>query len=122
MTRTVLLVDDSMDMLDMTRLLFEQAGVECLTACTLAEVQTYGDRLAHIALAILDVNLGPAQPSGVEVSAWLRARNISCRIVFLTGHAPDHPLVQQAAGIESHVLTKPIKGDELIRIARGRDD
>jgi ActR/RegA family two-component response regulator len=69
--------------------------------------------------AILDVNLGPGEPSGVDVAAWVRAHHPDARIVFMTGHAPNHPLVRAASGADGEVLAKPIDTKRLIGIAQG---
>jgi DNA-binding response OmpR family regulator len=113
----VLLVDDNEDLLEMTELLFEGAGVRCLAARSLAEVQALGDSLHGVSLAILDVNLGPDEPSGLDVCTWLRAHAFGGRVVFLTGHAPDHPLVEAAAGVDGQIFTKPIASRALLALA-----
>src|SRR5579862_5380074 len=50
-------------------------------------------------LAILDVNLGPGCPSGLDAHSWLAAEHFSGRIVFLTGHAQSYPLVERAGAL-----------------------
>jgi FixJ family two-component response regulator len=60
------------------------------------------DRAAQVVgtdLAILDVNLGPDQPTGVEVYRWLKGQKYHGKIVFLSGHARTDPLVEEAGGI-----------------------
>ena len=114
----VLLVDDDADLVEMFGILFTRYGIPHHGAHSLAEVQALGDRLATVTTAILDVNLGTAQPSGVDVATWLRER-YAMRIVFITGHAPDHPLVQAASGDHGEVLEKPVPTKRLLEIARG---
>lgn len=112
----VLLVDDDEDLVEMFGLLFTRHGIAYRGVHTLAEVMDLGQDLAAVTTAILDVNLGLNQPSGVDVADWLRER-YTMRIVFITGHAPDHPLVRAASGGE--VLEKPVPTKLLLEIARG---
>lgn len=119
MAATVLLVDDDPDLLDVMGMLMEHEGLGYIAARSLAEVQALGSALATISVAILDVNLGPGQPTGLDVHDWLRAQGVRSRIVFVTGHAPDHPLVQETAGGAHLVLAKPIASSALVRVARG---
>lgn len=115
----VLLVDDDEDLVEMFGLLFTRHGIPHRRAHTLSEVKALGSDLDDVTTAILDVNLGPNQPSGVDVAIWLRERH-TMRIVFITGHAPDHPLVQAASGEHGEVLEKPVPTKLLLEIARGR--
>lgn len=117
----VLLVDDDPDLLEVLGLLLEHARLSHVAARSLREVKALDDRLGDLTTAILDVNLGAGMASGVEVAAWLRERHPGARIVFMTGHAPDHPLVRAATGTRGQVLAKPIDARQLIRIARGEE-
>ena len=119
MAPTVLLVDDDPDLLEVMGLLVDHQGLGYLAARSLAEVQAVGAELGALSLAILDVNLGVGQPTGVEVCTWLRDQGVACPIVFLTGHAPDHPLVREAAGTEHRVLAKPLATRTLQDLLRG---
>jgi DNA-binding NtrC family response regulator len=115
----VLLVDDDRDLVEMFGMLLARHNIPYRGAHSLAEVQAIGDDLQAVTAAILDVNLGPNQPSGVMVAAWLREHGYANRIVFITGHAPDHPLVQAATGEHGEVLEKPVATNLLLEIARG---
>ncbi len=114
----MLLVDDDEDLVEMFGLLFTRHGISHRRAHTLAEVKALGPDLGDVTTAILDVNLGPHQPSGVDVAVWLRER-YAMRIVFITGHAPEHPLVRAASGEHGEVLEKPVPTKLLLEIARG---
>jgi DNA-binding response OmpR family regulator len=70
-------------------------------------------------LAILDVNLGTDQPSGVDALKWLRAEGFQGRVAFLTGHSSSSPLVCDA-GVP--VLAKPLESSDLrALLAHGHD-
>lgn len=115
----VLLVDDDPDLLEALGLVLEMAHVPYVAAGSLAEVEALDGRLTNLTTAILDVNLGPSEPSGADVATWLHVRHPGARIVFMTGHAPDHPLVRAASGTEGTVLVKPVGAQRLLDVARG---
>jgi FixJ family two-component response regulator len=118
MNRDVLLLDDDDDCLDALAELIElAAGRRVRKTHSVRELQDLGEQVLECELAILDVNLGPGVPSGLDALRWLIGKNFCGRIVFLTGHAPTFPLVDEAkrtAGVR--VLTKPIESEELLEL------
>jgi DNA-binding response OmpR family regulator len=114
----VLLVDDDDDLREILRQFLADEGVErCVTATSLAEVESNAAAALATELAILDVNLGPGRPTGVEVCRWLRANGFAAPIVFLTGHAASDPRVVEALAVaNAHVLSKPIGIDEITKL------
>ena len=65
-------------------------------------------------LAILDINLGAGQPSGVDAFRWLKGERFGGRVVFLTGHGQHHPQVREASALDGATLwRKPIEGSDL---------
>jgi CheY-like chemotaxis protein len=115
----VLVVDDDADLVRIMGLVLDKAGVPYVAAHSLAEVEALDAHLHDITTALLDVNLGEGEPTGIDVAAWVHGHQPDARIVFMTGHASDHPLVRAAAGIDGAVLTKPINTERLIGVARG---
>jgi DNA-binding response OmpR family regulator len=74
----------------------------------LAEVRCAIGADSAFDLIILDIDLGPDEPDGLDVFQWLTERKIHARIVFLTAHSPAHPLVKKARGLSpAHVFEKP---------------
>jgi DNA-binding response OmpR family regulator len=114
----VLLVDDDDDLREVLRDFLTGEGVEqCVTATSLAEVQSKAASALVAELAILDVNLGPGRPTGVDVCQWLRAQGFAAPIVFLTGHAASDPRVVEALAVaNARVLSKPIGVDEITKL------
>jgi FixJ family two-component response regulator len=111
----VLLLDDDDDLRealgDLVPLL---TGQSCLPLRSLAELIARRDDALVCALAILDINLGPGQPSGLDAYAWLEGERFGGRVAFLTGHARSHPLVARAATLgAAHVYQKPLGISEL---------
>ena len=116
--RRVLVLDDDVDFCDLLALLLENTlGVECLGVHRLAELTALSSEALTCELAILDVNLGPGEPSGIDALAWLRANGFAGAIVFLTGHARWHPLLrQQAESAGVRILEKPVDTPTLLSL------
>lgn len=115
MLDAVLFVDDDDDLREVMHDMLARLGVaRVVTAGSLREIEDRREEVLACQLAILDINLGAGQPSGLHVYEWLeRARFAGC-IVFLTGHASNDPRVQEAARIAgSHVASKPLSITEL---------
>src|SRR5262245_6190792 len=105
-----LLLEDDVDLRDsMTELLARSVGVVCVCVDSVDELRAQAADALDTDLAVLDINLGPDQPSGVDAYEWLREQGYRGRIVFMTGHASRHPLVEQANRLEGAVvLAKPV--------------
>src|SRR5262249_22772584 len=91
----VVLIDDDEDLRASIADLVESCGKRCLAVGSLAELVDHRAAALACELAIVDVNLGAAKPSGIDAYEWLRGEGFDGRIVFLTGHAPSHPLVSR---------------------------
>ena len=93
---------------------------QCVGVSSYEEVVALGPKVLACDAAILDINLGPNQPSGIDAYKWLRQIGYPGRVVFLTGHASTHPLVIEAARIgDAEILAKPIDPDEIQSIVEG---
>ncbi len=118
--RRALVVEDDPDLCDTLALFMESLGIECLKALSFHDVKKMN--LENLDVAVLDVNLGPEQPNGLDVFLYLKRRLGHFRVVFLTGHKGSHPLVQEVTKLEgTTVLEKPVDIEEFGRIMTGRD-
>ena len=73
----------------MGRTLLEQPGIEVVTTAATPAALIDTD-LSHVDVALFDLDLGPAQVSGIELGVTLRARTPDLGIVLLTEAAvPD---------------------------------
>ena len=98
--KAVLFVDDSRDICEVIETMCQSLQeVECVCASSISAVQERAAQVLRPSLAILDVNLGPDEPSGVEIYRWLKGKNYRGKIVFLSGHARMDPQVEEAARI-----------------------
>jgi DNA-binding NtrC family response regulator len=114
----VLLLDDDEDLLDSLADLIElSAPRRVLKARSVAEIQALAARALACELAILDINLGANAPSGIDALRWLLEHGFTGRAVFLTGHAPGFPLVEEAKQMaDVEVLAKPIGSERLLQL------
>lgn len=108
--RSILLLDDDDDLRQSLGDMLRRLRIAELVAVPdVASLIALGPRALACQLALLDVNLGPDQPSGLDAYQWLVDSNFVGRIVFLTGHARSHPMVLRAGEHPSvRVLQKPI--------------
>src|SRR5438552_17890350 len=96
--RCVAFLDDDADLRStMVELLELEYHRPCIPIASHSDLVAKSGAILGCGLAILDVNLGPGAPSGVDSYEWLRAHGFHGRVVFLTGHARTHPLVERAA-------------------------
>ena len=111
----VLLLDDDEDLLEaLGEAVTSLCGRPCLQLRSVADLVENLAQAQQCALAILDVHLGVGKPSGLDAYALLQAGSFAGRIVFITGHAADHPLVRQAHAVDgAKVLRKPFDFGDL---------
>jgi FixJ family two-component response regulator len=114
--QSILVLDDDDDLRIILCELFSSHDAICWGVGSVAEMIALGDRLQSCTLAILDVNLGPGRPSGLDAYEWLVAHSFPGRIVFLTAHARSHPVVARAYSLGVQVFEKPIPAAELINL------
>lgn len=118
MLDAVLFVDDDEDLREVMHDILVRIGVQrVFTAGSLRDVQLMRDDALACQVAIIDINLGLNQPSGVGVFEWLEREGFAGRIVFLTGHASNDPRVREAASVAGSVIAaKPLTVSELQKL------
>lgn len=110
----ILLLDDDEDLLDaLSDLIRALTRNEVISVGSVGELKSRDAEALGCDLAILDINLGSGNPSGIDAYDWLKQRQFGGRISFLTGHATSHPLVAAAGRLDATVLRKPCGFDEL---------
>jgi DNA-binding NtrC family response regulator len=119
--RTVLFVDDCRDICDVMEVMCQSLPeVECVCVTSMSAVLENVAQVPRTDLAILDVNLGPGEPSGVEIYRWLKGQNYRGKIVFLSGHARTDPVVEEAAKISGvDFFQKPLGFGQLESLILG---
>jgi DNA-binding NtrC family response regulator len=114
-TLIAVLLDDDADLLEILSELLKQRNCPCLLARSLDELKALGPAALTADVAVLDINLGAGQPSGIDAYDWLLSQDFAGRLLFLTGHAHAHPLVARAERLNrATVLDKPLDGQVLL--------
>src|SRR5689334_22123255 len=110
MLETVLLVDDDDDLRAAMDEVLHRLGVRRLVgAASLRDVEDQREEALGCQLALVDINLGYGEPTGINVFEWLEREGFRGRVVFLTGHGSQDPRVQAAANLAgSQVASKPL--------------
>ena len=112
---TAVLLDDDADLLEILAELLEERQCHCLLARSVSELKALGPQVLAADVAVLDINLGSGQPSGLDAYDWLESQDFAGRLFFLTGHAHAHPLVARAERLRgTQVLDKPLDDQMLL--------
>ena len=116
--RCVLILDDDEDLRDVLGTTVEEVfGWTWLGVSSMQAMIELGRRALSSELAVLDINLGLDQPSGLDAFTWLREHHYEGRVIFLTGHAASHPLVDKAQREQlASIYQKPLSIEEVGRL------
>jgi FixJ family two-component response regulator len=110
-----LLLDDDADLLEAIAELLQMSKCRCVLARSVEELKGLGPRALEADVALLDINLGPGQPSGIDAYDWLLSEGFKGRLLFFTGHAHGDPMVARAARRKrAQVLVKPMDASTLL--------
>jgi FixJ family two-component response regulator len=106
--KSILILDDDRDLCIVLKDLFQIFGVtKCVFLNSVEELKKIQNVL-EFEIALLDVNLGDNLPSGIDAYDWLIQKNYHGQIVFFTGHARSHPMVEKALSFPNvTLLEKP---------------
>jgi DNA-binding NtrC family response regulator len=115
----IVFLDDSEDLRELMPILLEGAlRVECLCFGSLMEFENHSEEVLRAKVIILDINLGPNVPDGVDAFNWLEGHGFQGKVLFFTGHARTNPQVALAAEKGAEILEKPLHPDKLISLVR----
>jgi DNA-binding NtrC family response regulator len=114
----VLLVDDEPDFVGAATEILQMQGHEVDCADTLAAAR---ESLARAVPDVLLLDLMLPDGNGLELLEELAGTALQ-RVVLITGHPGIKSLIKDLSGPSVSYLTKPIDGDDLIKLMKGVDD
>jgi DNA-binding NtrC family response regulator len=115
----IVFLDDNEDLRELLPALLETTlGVECLAFANVVDFENHSAQVLNAKVAILDINLGPDVPDGVDAFNWLMEHGFRGKILFFTGHARANPQVALAEKDGARILEKPIHPDKLVAAVR----
>lgn len=115
----IVFLDDSEDLRElMQALLASELGEECTCFGSLMEFENHKEEVIRARVAILDINLGPDAPDGVDAFHWLIDHGFQGKVLFFTGHARTNPQVALAERRGVAILEKPLQPDKLISFVK----
>jgi DNA-binding NtrC family response regulator len=115
----IVFLDDSEDLRElMSVLLASTLGEECSCFGNLMEFENHAEEVLRARVAILDINLGPNAPDGVDAFHWLMDHGFQGKVLFFTGHARTNPQVARAERNGVAILEKPLHPDKLISFVK----
>ncbi|HXU82260.1 MAG TPA: response regulator [Polyangia bacterium] len=96
MRASILILEDDDDMRTaLDDVVSTLLGWPCVAVASYDELLERSEEALGCSMALLDVNLGADQPSGLDALDWLLRQGFRGQVVFLTGHAQSDPLVQE---------------------------
>ncbi len=116
----VLVIDDDKDLRElMSEFIRGVCGRESLCLASFRELVAAKDEALRCTTALLDVNLGAGQPSGIDAYRFLVEHGFSGKLYFFTGHAHLYPLLRELQTLgRVQVLSKPVDSDKLMEVLR----
>lgn len=112
---SVVFLDDNADLCELIQSVIEsQLSGDCFCFTNVAQMQNAERNVLASHVAILDIELGFQQPSGIEAYKWLKEKNYTGHIFFLTGHGLSAPLVQAAVTLGADIWEKPISSSKIV--------
>jgi FixJ family two-component response regulator len=113
---SVLLVEDDDDARELLCRALERARYECTPARDAAEALAHARARGYFDVVVTDIVLGSDDRGGLSLMSALRGMNIAAPIVLITAFA-DLPKLKQALNQgAAHLLEKPFRAAELLRV------
>lgn len=118
----VLLLDDDRDLRSALSDFVELvANRQCVAVGSFDELVAAAPDVLGCSVGLLDVNLGPGRPTGIDAYRWLVGHHFAGRLYFFTGHARVHPLLAEIEKLGAvQVLPKPLDTDRLMEVLECR--
>ena len=111
--RTILIVEDEPDLLDLLREVLEMHGHTVVGVSSAREaLEVWGKNSTQVDLLVTDLSL-PEKVSGVALAEKLKADKAGLKVIYTSGH--DRPFVAEkyALASDANFLKKPFNPDAL---------
>ncbi len=113
----ILIVDDELPVLNLLKLVLEEAGYTLMSASTAAEARAFAaDPELQIDLVVTDVVLSDA--TGISLANELFNSRPEIPVIYTSGYALSVLSEQGLSPDDVTIVPKPIKGRELLRVIR----
>ncbi len=110
-TVRILVVDDSLDTLEIVRRHLERAGYGVLTAASVTEAH---ERLAEGPVDLVITDLKMPGTGGLELVRWVRENLPEAEVMMITGYASVEGAVEAVKSGAGEYLAKPFTDKELL--------
>ena len=115
----IVFLDDSEDLRALLPVLLASTlKEECRCFASVMEFENHAEEVLRARVALLDINLGPNVPDGLDAFHWLMEHGFQGKVLFFTGHARTNPQVALAEKHGVAILEKPLHPDKLISVVR----
>ncbi|MBC8403144.1 MAG: response regulator [Candidatus Marinimicrobia bacterium] len=116
-TETILIVEDEVDLIVVTKSILNQYGYTVLTAGNgIDGYQAYQQNRDKIKLVLTDIVM--PKEGGIELYKRVYADNPEIKFLFITGYASGLADKEMVIGKEIDVLSKPYRGNQLAKKIR----
>ncbi|MEZ0391998.1 MAG: response regulator [Pseudobdellovibrionaceae bacterium] len=119
MPADVLYIDDCQELREIIpELIRYNLNRTCLSLSGLSQIKEKFSSGHSCKVVILDIDLGPGQPSGIDIFQWLQSQGFKGKMFFLTGHGMSHPFSQEAKKLGIQIFEKPLHSKILLESVR----
>lgn len=116
MTEKLIFLDDNEELREVISDLIESyLNVKCLSVKSFEDLKANARKALSCHFAILDIELGFGEPTGIDAFHWLQTHGFSGEVFFLTGHGRNHPLAVQAEKYGAKIWEKPVSARQIIQ-------
>jgi excisionase family DNA binding protein len=111
----ILIIDDEVDICDLSRIVLENAGYLVLTATSGKEAIKL---LSEGQFILVFLDLGLPEVNGLEILKYMKINKISSEVIIMTGYDEGAQIMSAAMNYGSFfVMKKPFSNDELVEVA-----
>lgn len=112
--KTILVVEDEPDLLEIMQEFLTMAGFTVLSASSVpAALEIWEKKSAEITLVLTDVTL-PDGTTGVALAEKFRVSNPALKIIYTSGHSADTVAMRYALPESARFLQKPFHPSVLV--------